>query len=111
MNSTTTAPKERPAETRSVDTLIEDAPSVYPYPRWWSSVERGCLFALSTGVLANVIFLFASRGDVEMARLIMGILGVRALSHQRPDWMNKHLPFHADRASWASSPTAFPSSS
>lgn len=78
MNNTTSTLKERPAETRSVDTLIEDAPSVYPYPRWWSSVERGCLFALSTGVLANVIFLFTSPGDVEIARLIMGLLGVRA---------------------------------
>lgn len=80
MNNTTSTPKERPAETLSVDTLIEDAPGVYPYPRWWSSVERGCLFALSTGVLANVIFLFTSRGDVEIARLIMGLLGVRAHS-------------------------------
>lgn len=80
MNNTTSTPKERPAETRSVDTLIEDAPSVFPYPRWWSSVERGCLFALSTGVLANAIFLFTSRGDVEIARLIMGLLGVRAHS-------------------------------
>lgn len=78
MNNTTTAPKERPAETRSFDTLIEDAPSVYPYPRWWSSIERSCLFALSAGVLANVIVLFTSVGDVEIARLIMGLLGVRA---------------------------------
>ncbi|KAK0750221.1 hypothetical protein B0T18DRAFT_487928 [Schizothecium vesticola] len=75
MTSTTTAPKERPAETRSVDTLIEDAPSVYPYPRWWSSIERGCLLALSIGVLANVGYLFGSVGDVEMGRLVTGILG------------------------------------
>jgi len=93
MNNTTTAPKERPAETRSVDTLIEDAPSVYPYPRWWSSVERSCLFALSIGVLANVSYLFTSVSDVEMGRLITGMLGVRvllAISHQK----SRHSPFH-----------------
>jgi hypothetical protein len=83
MNNATTAPKERPAETRSVDTLIEEAPGVYPYPRWWSSVERGCLLALSIGVLVNVGYLFGSVHNVEMGRLVTGILGVRTLPRIR----------------------------
>ncbi|KAK1831005.1 hypothetical protein QBC39DRAFT_352647 [Podospora conica] len=76
MNNITTTPKERPAETRSFDTLIEDAPSVYPYPRWWSFVERSFLFALSTTIFAIVItFIVTSWYNVTMGRLITGLLG------------------------------------
>jgi len=79
MTNTTAALKERPAETNSVDTLIAEAPGVYPYPRWWSSVERGSLFVLSSAVLVLVIYFFASGNDGAMGILIAGLLGVRPL--------------------------------
>jgi len=73
--TTTTVPKERPADTNSVDTLIPEAPGVYPYPRWWSSIERGSLFSLCAIVLGLVIYCFATPGDVPMGILVTGILG------------------------------------